>query len=304
MEESRIWGVSIALALVFGLALADAGSSPEGCRRLSDSESILVLPETCSHMDFPSVGMGSVVVVAGDETALQRVASIVVTNRDQYVAVIFYASWCSFSRTCLPNFNSVASMFPSIPHFTFEESVIRPSILSRYGVHSFPAIFLLHSSMRMRYRGSRSIGSLSAFYSNVTGIKPTPVDSTTMNNRGASAFVANFTRRSSEQEESCPFSWARSPEKLLNQDTWLALASYFLMLRLLHLFLPKLISCLRHASGRQIQFENLTSLRDYSHAFLRQTERGFRLLNLCRRRNLRGATNAKAWASKSPASGR
>ncbi|KAK8967154.1 5'-adenylylsulfate reductase-like 3 [Platanthera guangdongensis] len=302
--EGGIWRVAISLALVFGLALADTGGSPEGCRRLSASESILDLPETCSHVDVPAVGVGFAGVLTGDETALQRVTSIVVTNRDQYVAVLFYASWCSFSRTCLPNFNSVASMFPSIPHFTFEESVIRPSILSRYGVHGFPTIFLLHSSMRVRYHGSRSISSLTAFYTNVTGIKPTAVDSTNMSNRGAAAFVTNFTQQSSEQEN-CPFSWARSPEKLLEQDACLALASYFLMLRLLYYVVPKLISCLRHAWRRQIQFEKLTSLWDYSQAFLRQAEHGFRLLNPCKRSNLQeGATNAKAWALKSLASGR
>jgi len=43
------------------------------------------------------------------------------------------------------------------------------SILSRYGVHGFPTLFLLNSTMRVRYHGSRTINSLVAFYSDVTG---------------------------------------------------------------------------------------------------------------------------------------
>jgi hypothetical protein len=43
------------------------------------------------------------------------------------------------------------------------------SILSKNGVHGFPTLFLLNSTVRVRYRGSRSLGSLVAFYSDVTG---------------------------------------------------------------------------------------------------------------------------------------
>lgn len=43
------------------------------------------------------------------------------------------------------------------------------SILSKYGVHGFPTIFLMNSSMRVRYHGSRSLNSLVAFYRDVTG---------------------------------------------------------------------------------------------------------------------------------------
>lgn len=43
------------------------------------------------------------------------------------------------------------------------------SILSRYGVHGFPTLFLLNSTMRVRYHGARTINSLVAFYNDVTG---------------------------------------------------------------------------------------------------------------------------------------
>ena len=43
------------------------------------------------------------------------------------------------------------------------------SIPSKYGVHGFPTLFLLNSTMRVRYHGNRSFESLGAFYSDVTG---------------------------------------------------------------------------------------------------------------------------------------
>ncbi|KAI8018038.1 Histidine kinase 3 [Camellia lanceoleosa] len=45
--------------------------------------------------------------------------------------------------------------------------------------------------------------------------------------------------------ESCPFSWARSPENLLQRETYLALATPFVLLRLLYFLLPTLSACTR-----------------------------------------------------------
>lgn len=44
------------------------------------------------------------------------------------------------------------------------------SILLKYGVHGFPTIFIMNSTLRVRYIGSRSMDSLVAFYSEVTGM--------------------------------------------------------------------------------------------------------------------------------------
>jgi len=62
----------------------------------------------------------------GDEAALQRALNLVYKNREEYVAVLFHASWCPFSKICRPDFNIMSSKFPTIRHFAFEESVIRP----------------------------------------------------------------------------------------------------------------------------------------------------------------------------------
>jgi hypothetical protein len=146
---------------------------------------------------------------------LLRAANLVHGNQEEYISILFYASWCPFSKICMPNFRKLSTVFPSIRHFAFEESVIRPrfkyyhviccfisvfptyssnsfiefivfpnyssnsfiefivigiccSILARYGVHGFPTLFLLNSTMRVRYRGPRTRSSLIAFYNNVT----------------------------------------------------------------------------------------------------------------------------------------
>lgn len=64
--------------------------------------------------------------IQGDEDSLQRALHIVHENTDDYVALIFYATWCPFSRTFKPTFSLLASLFPSIPHFAIEESTVRP----------------------------------------------------------------------------------------------------------------------------------------------------------------------------------
>lgn len=43
-------------------------------------------------------------------------------------------------------------------------------MLSRYGVRAFPTLFLVNSTMRVRYHGSRTMNSLAMFYKDVTGM--------------------------------------------------------------------------------------------------------------------------------------
>lgn len=136
-------------------------------------------------------------IMQGDEVSLQKALNMVHRNNHDYVAVLFYASWCPFSRIFRPLFSVLSSLHPSIPHFAIEESSVRPrsvsvlnitpffsvhsfvcsiecqfnscSILSKYGVHGFPTLFILNSTMRVRYHGSRTLGSLVGFYNDVTG---------------------------------------------------------------------------------------------------------------------------------------
>ncbi|OVA14221.1 Thioredoxin-like fold [Macleaya cordata] len=240
--------------------------------------------------------------VQGDDVSLQKVLNLVHKNSRDYVAVLFYASWCPFSRTCRPTFAVLSSLYPSILHFAFEESVVKPSILSRYGVHGFPTLFLLNSTMRVRYHGSRTLNSLIAFYTDVTGMKPVSLDQTSLEKIGSPSDLAKFE---DSEEESCPFSWARSPEKLLRQETYLALATAFVILRLLCFLLPSLLACASAAWSRHIRNMSLISLWECPLTFLNQAMQVFKVLKepFKKRSNLQDrAIHARTWASKSLAS--
>lgn len=241
-------------------------------------------------------------VIEGDEVTLARAVNLLHADKDEYIAVLFYASWCPFSQECKPNFETLASLFPTIRHFAFEESAIRPSIISRYGIHGFPTLFLLNSTMRVRYHGPRTVKSLAAFYTDVSGINAS-VKST-----AGEAMVHpldDIEHKKDAEQENCPFWWARSPEKILQQDAYLALATSFVILRLLcHLF-PKIDSFARWAWRRHNLFANLMGAHESFLAYLEQARQKFHRLypSSSKRGNLQeGAMNATAWASKSLAS--
>jgi hypothetical protein len=107
------------------------------------------------------------------------------------------------------------------------------------------------------------------------------------------------------EQENCPFWWARSPEKILQQDTYLALATAFVILRLLYRLFPKIDSFVRWAWRRHNLFANLMGAHEYFLTYLEQARQKFHRLypSSSKRGNLQeGAMNATAWASKSLAS--
>ncbi|CAL9086135.1 unnamed protein product [Musa textilis] len=89
-----------------------------------------------------------------------------------YYSVLFYASWCPFSDNIRPTFNVLSSMFPQIKHLLADETSTMPSILSRYGIHSFPVIVLSNQTATIRYRGPKDIDALIQFYKKTTGFDP------------------------------------------------------------------------------------------------------------------------------------
>lgn len=111
-------------------------------------------------------------------------------------------------------------------------------------------------------------------------------------------------KHDSTDPESCPFSWARSPENLLCQETYLALATAFVLLRLLYIFFPTLLVFTQCAWRRYIQNVRLGSLLEHPLTYLkRAVQLSNSLKEPCKRSNLQeGALNARAWASKSLAS--
>lgn len=72
------------------------------------------------------MGNYALCIMQGDEVSLQKVLNMVHKNNHEYVAVLFYASWCPFSRIFRPVFSILSSLNPSIPHFSIEESSVRP----------------------------------------------------------------------------------------------------------------------------------------------------------------------------------
>lgn len=85
---------------------------------LVDCFLILFLEESCGNSNF--------LLVKGNEVALQKALHMVHKNTHDYVALLFYASWCPFSGTFRPSFSVLSSLFPSVPHFAIEESAVRP----------------------------------------------------------------------------------------------------------------------------------------------------------------------------------
>ena len=75
----------------------------------------------------------------GDEVSLQKALNMVHKNNREYVAVLFYASWCPFSRIFRPVFSILSSLHPSIPHFAIEESSVRPRFVFSSQILSFMA---------------------------------------------------------------------------------------------------------------------------------------------------------------------
>ncbi|GAB4845038.1 5'-adenylylsulfate reductase-like [Ancistrocladus abbreviatus] len=285
------------LTLVEPAHLSAHGSCPIG----SITDLILGFRDSVCDPHDGNESSDAVVVIEGGLLSLQKALQWVDSNRHGYAAVLFYASWCSFSRAFRPSFSVLASLYPSVPHFAIEESAIRPSILSKYGVHGFPTLFLINSTFWERYAGSRSFSSLTTFYGVVTGIKTDPLHQTSLNGIEC---PLDHDRNKNNEPENCPFSWARSPENLLQQETYLALATAFVLLRLLHSFFPYLLEFARFPWRGNMHIVRLGRLWEHPLAYINRATHLFNFLNYpCKRSNLQeGAVNARAWASKSLAS--
>lgn len=294
----RFWETAILILALWGrLTCAVVAVRFPLCPTESVTDSIFRFQDSFCPIN-PNDFHDIVGVIEGDEFSLQRALNMVHKNSHEYVAVLFYASWCPFSRNFRPGFSVLSSLYSSIPHFAIEESAVRPSTLSKYGVHGFPTLFLLNSSMRVRYHGSRTLGSLVAFYSDVTGINTASLDKISPEKVGK---ASNHEKHNHAEEESCPFSWARSPENLLQQETYLALATAFVLLRLVYIFLPTLLLFAHFTWRRLIRNLKLGSLLEHPRTYLNRAIQLFKSLNEpCKRSNLQeGALNARAWASKS-----
>lgn len=297
----RFWGL-----VLFTMAVFDrlTRASPDWvCPVASASDVVLgVRDSTCLINSVISIDQyGGFGVIEGDEASLQRALGMVYKKSHDYVVLLFYAPWCPFSASFRPMLSILSSLYPSIPHFAIEETAIRPSILSKYGVRGFPTLFLMNSTVRIQYIGSRTLSSLVAFYNEVSGLNTVSLDSSSL----AKIILSSHSEDDSSKEpENCPFSWARSPENLFREETYLALAVSFVLLRLLYFIFPTLSAIAHLVWTLCIRNITLRSLLDHPRTYLNRAVQLFNYLKEpCKRSNLQeGAMNAKAWASKSLAS--
>ncbi|CAA0394205.1 unnamed protein product [Arabidopsis thaliana] len=239
-------------------------------------------------------------VTEGDDRWLQMAADMVdKKNKCDYAALLFYASWCPFSRLVRPSFDLMSLLYSSVPHFAIEESSVKASTLSKYGVHGFPTIILMNSTMLVVYRGSRTLDSLVAFYTDVTGkISADETNQDKFIHVGIETMDERWVERNRlvphfhAEPENCPFPWARrSPENLLRQETYLTLATVFVLLRLLHLISPTMVVFVKFTWGRVSNMRLGNPLEHTVTMYLKEP---------CMSSNLQeGAMNARAWASKS-----
>lgn len=100
------------------------------------------------------------------------------------------------------------------------------------------------------------------------------------------------------EQENCPFSWARSPENLLREETYLALATAFVLMRLIYIFFPTLLVYARYVWRRHLRNMRLGTLWERPLTCMKGAIQLFsHFKDPCKRSNLQGgAMNAKAWA--------
>lgn len=94
------------------------------------------------------------------------------TPKDAYTAVLFYDSRSPFSSSMRFIFEILSSMFPQVCHIEVEQSLVMPSVFSRFGIHSLPALFIANQATQLRYYGPKELHSLAHFYKKSTGLEP------------------------------------------------------------------------------------------------------------------------------------
>ncbi|KAH0464525.1 hypothetical protein IEQ34_007311 [Dendrobium chrysotoxum] len=146
-----------------------------------------------------------------------------------YYSVFFYASWCPFSQKFRSIFDTLSSMFPQIRHLAVEQYSAMPSVLSRYGIHGFPAFVLTSRTASVRYHGLKDLDSLVDFYREVTGEDP----------------VAYFSMDQGKENTGALQPWRGITKEFLKNEPYLAFSLLFVFLRAFTYFLPKVISQLK-----------------------------------------------------------
>ncbi|CAN7003193.1 unnamed protein product [Brassica rapa subsp. trilocularis] len=211
-----------------------------------------------------------------------------------YMSVLFYASWCPFSRAVRPKFDMLSSMFPLIQHLAVEHSQALPSVFSRYGIHSLPSILIVNRTSKARYHGQKDLTSLIEFYEESTGLKPVQ-------------YVAEAEPTTSlDSTDGNLITWLRkgtSISEIFRQDPFLVLSLLFICLQMAILVFPIAESRMKALWASYVSNLNLEMFGEISQLFSRalhmvDVRRLWLKLRLVKTRNFHErAKNAQAWAS-------
>ncbi|KAL8480842.1 hypothetical protein ACS0TY_026825 [Phlomoides rotata] len=213
------------------------------------------------------------------------------SQKNEYTAVLFYASWCPFSTIFLPKFFTLSSMYPQITHVMVEQSSAMPSVFSRYGIHSVPSLLIVNQTALVRYHGDKNLTSLTSFYYRTTGLDPV-VD----------IVEETLSNRKSGEKSFQVWSGASLKESLL-MEPYLVLSLVFVLYRAFLYILPEISSRLVALWAAYIPHLNLgifgESKQLLAHVLqMVDVKRMWTKLKNCKTRNLhRGARNARVWAS-------
>ncbi|CAL9219483.1 unnamed protein product [Arabidopsis halleri] len=239
----------------------------------------------------PSLYPSPPIEVDGD--SLDRVMDS--NHGNAYMSVLFYASWCPFSRAVRPKFDMLSSMFPQIQHLAVEHSQALPSIFSRYGIHSLPSILMVNQTLKARYHGRKDLTSLIEFYEEATGLQPVQyVDVAEGEPTGLDAGDGNL------------ITWLRngtSIREIFKQDPFLVLSLLFICLQMAILVFPIAESRMKALWASYVPNLNLERFGEISQLFSRglhmvDVRRLWLKLSLVKTRNFHErAKNAQAWAS-------
>ncbi|GAB4835106.1 5-adenylylsulfate reductase-like [Ancistrocladus abbreviatus] len=221
--------------------------------------------------------------------SLERVLSSKPIN--VYTSVLFYASWCPFSNGVRSKYGVLSSMFPQIGHIAVEQSSSMPSLFSRYGIRSLPALLIVNQTAKIRYHGPKDLQSIVCFYRRTTGLEP--MEDLTYENS------YSLMRAQKAMHPLYRMSW----DKMIVKEPYLVLALSFLILRAFLYFYPDILSRLTAVWVLYKQYLNLGIFGESSQlvgciVHLFDAKRVWSKLKLCKTRNFhKGARSAQVWAS-------
>ncbi|KAH7512855.1 hypothetical protein FEM48_Zijuj12G0134400 [Ziziphus jujuba var. spinosa] len=232
------------------------------------------------------------------------------------ISVLFYASWCPFSRSVSPTFEKLSLMFPQIQHLAIEQSLAMPSVFSRYGIHSLPSILMINQTSRVHYHGPKDLLSLVQFYKKTSGKIPLyqiTVDILikclcnllSVSGLEPIQYFDNDQSVFSESSETSIFQLINSMplKEISKKEPYLVFAILFLFLRVLLSIFPRLLFHLKAFYVSYVPHFNSGIFGETSQIMGRvchmiDVRRVWTKLRLCKTRNFReGAKNARVWAS-------